>query len=192
MSLRDEWGGYWSPRDINHGAKVEPGCVVAWQYQPWRLISMAPDTRPTAAETGKRWIYVLRPMDVDPTVTAHTKDLHLLGSNYYQVFPVLHEHYGLCVHCQELLPCRAHVAAQMAAREAEKMTRYETPGVCPECQEPVTHRQESETFPNVMAPLGPPVTFHAGRRKCRYGLEQYRVKVGRPESQLRLDGGEPS
>lgn len=190
MSLRDEWGGYWFPRDIDHAAEVEPGRIVAYQYQPWRLISKTPDKRPEAAATGRRWIYVLRPVDVDPTVAAHTKDRHFSGDGY-RAFPVLREHYGLCVHCQELLPCRASIAAEMAAREAKQMSLYETPGVCPACQEPVTHRQESETFPNVMVPLGPPVTFHAGRRKCRYAMEDYRGKVGQPKSQLRLDGGEP-
>jgi hypothetical protein len=187
--IRDEWGGYWSPRDEDRRATVEPGRLVAYQYQPWRLVSMTPDTRPDVPRG--RSIYVLRPVDLDPTATAHTKDLHLSADTYWS-FPVLREHYGLCVHCHELLPCRATITAEMAARAAERMSRFETPGVCPECLEPVTHRQESETFPNVMVPLGPPVTFHAGRRKCRYAMQEYRGKVGQPETQLRLDGGEPS
>lgn len=189
--MRDEWGNYWLPRDSDHGADVEPGRIVAYRYLPWRLISKTLDTRPTATPTReKRYIYVIRPVDIDPTVAAHSKDLHLVGSGY-RPFPVLHEHYGLCVHCKELLPCRATIAERIAKRAASQMARYETPGVCPACQEPVTHRQASETFPNVMVPIGPPVTFHAGRRACRHAMDEYRVKVGQPESQLRLDGGEP-
>jgi hypothetical protein len=189
MSSRDEWGNYWFPHDIDHSASAEPGCIVAYRYKPWRLISKTLDSRPDEVPYPiKRYVYVLRPTDIDPTVTAHSKDLHLSGT---ATFDVLLEHYGLCVHCNELLPCRAAIAAQMAKREAKQMSRYETPGICPECQEPVTHRQESETFPNVLVPLGPPVTFHTGRRKCRYAMQSYRDRAGQPDSQLRLDGGGP-
>jgi hypothetical protein len=102
---------------------------------------------------------------------------------------VLDEHYGLCVHCNELLPCRATMARRAAEFAAKRMQAYETPGVCPACQEPVTHRQDSETFPNVVVPVGPVVTFHAGRRKCRAAMELYRERAGQPAAQLRLDGG---
>ncbi|MEV0081162.1 hypothetical protein AB0H58_32515 [Nocardia neocaledoniensis] len=181
---RDEWGNFWFPRDVDRKARPTPGCLVAWMYQPWRLISMTHDEQNRMVVT-----YVLRPLHVNPEIATHEQDEHLVGSP--SAFDVLNEHYGLCVHCNELLPCRTSIAEQMAIRAAARMQRYETAGICPECQEPVTHRQESETFPNVVSPLGPPVTFHAGRRACRYAMEQYRDGLGQQPAQLRLDGGKP-
>lgn len=186
--IRDEWGGYWLPRDRVAYSEGKPGELVAYEYKPWRLISKTLDTRRSdGSGYGPPHIYVLRPAGVDPDVAAHTQDRHLSSTGGLYA---LNEHYGLCVHCNELLPCRATVLEGVAQRAAERMARYETPGICPACQEPVTHRQKSETFPNVMVPLGPPVTFHAGRQNCRYSMDQYRIKAAQPDSQLRLDGGE--
>lgn len=190
--------GYWSPQDVDNTRSVERGCLVAWDFKPWRVVDFHLDTEPREGDQDyyKYWIIILRPDGIDMDQTAHSKDLHLRGgvAKFYRdpisaTFDRLHEHYGLCVHCDELLPCRDRMAERQAKRSAEHMARYETPGVCPACLEPVTHRQERETFPNIYVPLGPDVTFHAGRRKCRYSMEQYRKEVGQPDSQLRIDGG---
>lgn len=191
--------GYWHCADVDH-RPVEVGCLVAWDFKPWRVVSFRKDEerREADEEHYDYWYVVLRPAGEDMTWTASSKDVHLRGSVWPRSkdplrgsFDRLHEHYGLCVHCGELLPCRDRMAERAAERAAARDKCYESAGVCPHCQEAVTHRQESETFPNAYVPLGPPVTFHAGRRACRYAMEKYRELVGQPESQLRLDGGAP-
>ena len=99
-------------------------------------------------------------------------DVHA-HSPHAQPFPVLREHYGLCVHCNELLPCRAQESDWAVTRSTRRMGRYDLPGVCPACEEPVTARQASQTFPNTVVPGGPPVTFHTGRKHCRYAAQRY-------------------
>lgn len=200
MRIR-EFGGYWTPSDVNNSLPFEIGALVAWNFKPWRVVDFKRDVEPreTDKDQGKYeyFIVILRPVGIDLDQTAHSNDVHLWGSElrgYWKdplarVFDRLHEHYGLCVHCNELLPCRDRMAERQAEKQTAEMSRYETPGVCPACMEPVTHRQAHETFPNIYVPLGEPVTFHAGRRACKWEMERYRGKVGQPETQLRLDGG---
>lgn len=178
--------GYWSPSDVDRRKWLpEPGDIVTWgDFKPWVVIDIREGV-PHKDNPGAQYtVYRMRPVGVD----GNKQDIH---RGWVHGGPtVLNEHYGLCVHCGELLPCRALMAERAAKTAAERMARYDTPGICPECAEPVTHRQERETFPNIVVPAGPPVTFHAGRRKCRFAMNQYRDKVGQQESQLRLDGGE--
>lgn len=191
MSRHAEFG-YWSPQDCDRFEKPQVGDVVAWDFKPWRLVGLRDDDRVKEGDReGEVYrVWVLRPPHLDPTATAVTGDVHLRGvSSMY--LDKIREHYGLCVHCQELLPCRALMAERQARREVKYMQRFETAGVCPACLTPVTHRMASETFPNVVVPLGPDVTFHAGRVGCRSSLERYRERCAQPESQLRLDGGHP-
>lgn len=194
------FGGFWRPQDANNRRPVERGVLIAWDFKPWRLVDYRLDTeqRDGDNELYDYWIIILRPDGLDMDQTAHSRDVHLRGrvSKAMRVgdpitgnFDRLHEHYGLCVHCGELLPCRDRMAEQQALLQTERMARYETPGVCPECLEPVTDRQDRETFPNIYVPLGPDVTFHAGRKKCRQAMEEYRGKAGQPDSRLKLDGG---
>lgn len=197
--MRIKHFGYWSPNDVNNQKPIEKGVLVAWDFKPWRVVDFHKDEEPRDSnEPGyDYWVIILRPDGIDMDQTAHSKDLHLRGPvpNYQKRNPLgnhfdrLHEHYGLCVHCNELLPCRDRMAERAAERVSQNASRYETPGVCPHCLEPVTHRQDRETFPNVYVPLGPDVTFHAGRKACRRAMNDYRDKVGQPEAQLRIDGG---
>ncbi|GGM77275.1 hypothetical protein GCM10012275_54920 [Longimycelium tulufanense] len=77
------------------------------------------------------------------------------------------EHIPYCGHCLEPTPCRERYAAELARRAMSRLERYETPGVCPACWEPVTQRQKCITFDeNIELSGGPPVTFHA-RARCR-------------------------
>lgn len=191
------FGGYWSPNDVNNLAPFEKGALVAWDFRPWRVVSFEKSKpRDDDAEGYEYWRIILRPDGTEMWQTAHNDDVHLRGPapGYHKnplanMFDRLHEHYALCIHCGELSPCRDRMAERQAEKQTAHMSRYETPGVCPACMEPVTHRQARETFPNIYVPLGEPVTFHAGRRACRYAMDRYRGKVGQPESQLRLDGG---
>lgn len=195
------FGGYWSPNDVNNNLPFERGALVAWDFKPWRVVDFKRDVEPRDSDKDREkyeyFVVILRPDGADLDQTASSDDLHLRGSEHRgfwkdplaRAFDRLHEHYALCVHCGELSPCRDRMAERQADKQAAYMSRYETPGVCPACMEPVTHRQAHETFPNIHVPLGPDVTFHAGRRACRHEMERYRGQVGQPETQLRLDGG---
>lgn len=186
----------WYPDARDQRAEFEEGRIVAWDRKPWRIIDVR-DAQPREGEqTWQKLMHIrLRPAHITEdllTSEAHNIDIRLRGPRRQQdgLF-VLHDHYGMCVHCNELMPCRHLTSGWSTERAMKSMERYETAGVCPECREVITHRQASETFPNVVVPLGPPVTFHAGRRGCRWAMEQYRERVNQPATsqQLRLDGG---
>lgn len=178
--------GYWVPDNSQrYKSKPEAGDLVAWDFKPWRVIDIREGVPHKDNPGASYTVYRMRPVDAGDS---NKRDIHRGWT--WGGPPVLNEHYGLCIHCGELTPCRATMAERAAKEAVKRMARYDTPGVCPECQEPVTHRQERETFPNIVMPGGPPVTFHAGRRKCRYAMNRYRDKVGQQEAQLRLDGGE--
>jgi hypothetical protein len=169
----------WRPNDEDHRADMAVGRLVAWKFTPWRVIEMFEVKR---RETDPEWVtkrtgLVLRPAGAEQWKTAGDRDVH--GSSLYrQPFPVLREHYGLCVRCNELLPCREQELEWTVARESRRMACYDQPGVCPACGEGVTYRQEREVMPNTVVPGGPTVTFHAGRKGCRYALERYRQDGG--------------
>lgn len=198
MARRDYYAKYvprWVPNDADRWRRdPEEGDIVGWDFRPWRVLRITPcDLKDGEPTHWRPHIIILRPMDVDNDwQTAHSRDLHLRGgrrpSNYDM--PVLNEHYGLCVHCGELTPCREAMIQRRTTAEVARMKRYDQPGVCPSCREVVTHRQDSEVFPNIVVPGGPPVTFHMGRRACRYSAEQYREKLGQVDSQLTIDGGD--
>ena len=175
--------GYFSLQDHDRGLKPEPGCLIAHDFKPWRVI----DIRYNVERNDLKYtVYRMRPVDAGDNAN---QDIHW-GWTGYSKPEVIREHYSLCVHCGELPPCREVLAERTSDRAQKRMARYEMPGVCPACEEPVTHRQERETFPNTVVPLGPAVTFHAGRRKCRAEMERYRRDCAQPDAQLRLDGGE--
>jgi hypothetical protein len=103
--------GWWVPQDVEYTRGLEPGCLVAHDFRPWRLISVH-DDEPRDDDPvnclgarAKFVIFVLRPVDADPTVTAHSSDL-LLRRRKNARLNRIREHYSLCVHCGELPPCR--------------------------------------------------------------------------------------
>lgn len=168
----------WRPFDADpYAGEATVGSLVAYDYKPWRLISKEPaSTRPDIPEIGGCFYFLLRPPELDPSPFERFEcDKNLYGNKLV----VLHDHYGLCTHCGELTPCRVRDAARIAAAAIEEMGRYETAGICPSCLTPVTKNQASETLPNIIAPLGPPVTFHAGRAACRYEMSLYALRLDR-------------
>lgn len=184
-----EYGSGWRPNDAL--PKREPitlGCLVAWKFRPWRVIEMfdAPRRDTDGPWVTQRYGFVLRPAQAQQWQTASSADEHGTSLDP-KPFDVIREHYGLCVHCNELLPCREQELQWAVDRGTQHMARYDVSGVCPACGEVVTHRQERETLPNTVVPGGPPVTFHMGRRSCRYSAEQYRAAMGQVDTNLTLD-----
>lgn len=116
-------------------------------------------------------VMILRPLGVDDR---NSDEHYRLGGEsrfIWHVYP--NEHYPTCAKCHEPLPCREQMAERISAAAGKRMGRFDLAGKCPSCEEVVTRRQESITFPdNLVVMFGPPVTFHL-RRKCRHGAVQY-------------------
>lgn len=179
MSEPPAWNPYWHP----HGARVIRGCPEVGQLVPlrhavWQVMEVRPlseshwtDDERRRASTGRAPMALrLRPVELlnhpDP-VKARSQDLHV-GSMRMREWRVYDdEHYPVCRDCGEPTPCRATLARREGEKAIRNMGRYEQPGVCPACQEPVTARQKARTFTDNLEVLGgPPVTFHL-RGKCR-------------------------
>lgn len=193
--MRLESGYLWSPRGTRSTfGDPDVGALIAWNHAVWRVVEVRPvpedqwtdDERRTVAITMERSRHkaipktvVVRPVHItsdDPRARRH--DVHLRPSSHYmwEVYP--DEHYPICASCHEPLPCREKSAEQVAAGAMREMARYETPGVCPGCGEVVTGRQKAHTFQqNLHVLAGPPVTFHTGRRGCRYEAAEYERKL---------------
>lgn len=166
---------HWIRRNAPAGATTHytgvpaPGQIVALKCQgQWRACRVIE----VGTRSGEPAVRV-RPMRLDQhpdPVKAASEDRHYRWPDRC-IWHELPEHYPVCRICDELMPCR-HVVAEHHGKVAlDRMARYETPGVCPSCRQPVTVRQASRTFePNLHVPGGPPVTFHL-RKACATGQD---------------------
>lgn len=117
----------------------------------------------------------VRPVEIvsdDPRARDH--DLHMRHSGYGgSWWSFTSEHYPVCATCREPRPCREQHGISVAEHQMQRMSRFETPGVCPACQETVTHRQRSIRFTeNLELPGGPAVVFHL-RKQCFDAARNY-------------------
>ena len=90
------------------------------------------------------------------------------------------EHHPVCGACGGPWPCRElHIRLEIDHSEA-RARRFELPGVCPACQEPVTPRQLRQTWPVNLHALArdQPVVFHL-RRECAEEAQTYDLAVMR-------------
>lgn len=188
----------WYPQHADSGpTPPEPGRLLAYQHAVWRVIEVRrlPEDRWTDAQREhydrrvgwgdspeKLWkvgavpvVVTVRPVHItsdDPKVRRHDKHLGCRGLPEWWVYR--DEHYPVCGKCGEPQPCREVLGIRVAERAMAAMERYEQPGVCPSCREMVTTRQKAWTCPdNLEIPGGPPVTFHIGRRECRWHAAKY-------------------
>lgn len=179
----------WSPAMCERGyydRRPPVGALVAFRRTPWRVIAVDDvESNDWDDRTRDEWLALgmpdqwhYRPFRVRVESPAGgdrgSMTVHSWNSITWQILP---EHYAVCVSCGELAPCLAHTAMKQAERAMVRVEREMQlmPGCCPACQEPITKRQESKTFPgeNLLLPFGDPdVTFHM-RSACRGGAEQY-------------------
>jgi len=162
----------------------EPGTLIAHEHAVWRVVEITDLPREKWTERElEDWLHgdgsttmvvILRPVRITSTdVRARDHDMPYRWPRHigWDVYP--DEHYPVCSACGEPTPCREKIGQRVGAREMKRMERYETQGICPACQTPVTYRQRSLTFPdNVELPGGPPVTFHR-RKRCLYYAAEY-------------------
>ena len=192
---RDPWSDdHWVPTHSRSPTNPEPGNLLAFRRAVYRVIEFAALPREdwTDAERERAremeldtlaikvpdWLVphriVLRPSeisDTDPRARDHDQHYRVAAGYRWHIYP--DEHYPICACCHEPQPCREKTAEHAADAAMSRMSRYETAGVCPVCQEPVTERQKRLTFTeNLEVPAGPPLTSHT-RRRCRHAAMRY-------------------
>lgn len=191
-TYRDQWHPLGA-----HDADAQVGNYIAAHHAVWRIVridEIPPElwtSTETAAVEGVRAPYaakaapcqiVVCPWNADPDDRDQHKAFRIGGGTWwgrYRRLPTYPggAHFPACPTCHEPFPCRDQHGARIAGTHLARMARYETAGVCPSCQEPVTARQKSMTWEdNIEVIAGPPVTFHAGRASCRYAAAQYEKK----------------
>ena len=150
---------------------LTPGQLVAWNHRVWRVTSVE-ELQPG----GRRpWRLVLgNPTSVNRDevslgVGHHPSHIHAFTED---------EHYPVCANCGGPWPCRELHSREQAKQDAARARRYELPGVCPACEEPVTPRQLRQTW---LVNLhhwdrDQPVTFHL-RRGCEDEAIRYDREV---------------
>lgn len=173
MNHRYRWrpvGGsqIYNPADLTAGQILAIDCD-GLRHRPWRVETVE------LSDDG-RYAIAIRPHGVD-LASEQAGRVAISARRHGSGIYLLSERYPVCSHCHELMPCSdTHISAQVEA-DARRMERFETPGVCPSCMEPVTGRQRSVTFEaNLRVPLGPPVTFHT-RTRCFEAALRYDEQV---------------
>lgn len=186
----DEWSpddlGPWAQRETG---QLEPGQLVVWERQPYRVLEVreVPDAnwpekyRRAWVESGMpdphTWCYRPRVVVVRHEERREDKPIHLGGNNSVRWY-VLPEHYAVCRLCRELPPCTHVHTERVMARASERMAKEMAilPGACHGCREPITRRQKSFTFPgsNLIRPdLGDHSAIFHTRGKCYGALTAY-------------------
>ncbi|EFC80068.1 hypothetical protein [Parafrankia sp. EUN1f] len=126
---------------------------------------------------AETWPNRPRTVEVCPAAGGRRRHLPWPHRGWAAWYPV-DEHHPVCARCGELYPCREVDAARQAAREMQRVDELMSvrPGCCWHCQEPISHRQASQTFPgeNLLLPGAPSPSFHLRRTGgCRDAAAEY-------------------
>ncbi|GEM_PF-5965253 len=140
---------------------LTPGAQMAFQDEIWLVEEIGPD--PTSPG-------LLR---VEGSVTASPRPVAIgqrrQGSGSprarVDVYEALDGHLPVCGHCGGLWPCQWLQIDEQTSKCLACAVRYEVPGVCPTCQEPVTGQQLRQTWSVNLYALEGPVVFHL-RVRC--------------------------
>jgi hypothetical protein len=143
------------------------GALVADDHVVWEVASVV-DLVPRADWPGTRTHRLgMESRTGPPVVRQATTGPYSAWWTYPGRFPV-------CSCCGEPAPCRVQLREDTVERELARMRRFETPGQCPACGEPVRKDQPAVRFPvNLEVPLGPPVTYHVGSTRCQLAAVDY-------------------
>lgn len=180
----------WHASGARSTNEPEPGMLWPYEHVVYRIIEVKPvpesdwtdkereyvaSTVPAYRQTVLPGYIAVRPASITSgDVRDRDHDRHFrFGGRYMRLDVYDDEHYPICAQCLEPLPCRDQMAERVSTEAITHMTRYETAGICPACEEVVSRRQQSQTWPdNAVIPQGPPVTFHL-RSKCHYEAVRY-------------------
>ena len=176
----------WKPSggSSTYGKRPEVGKIIGLDFRAWRVLDItdvlpidpeAPEyilgVAPLLADTtqGERHIMTVR--EHPPRMDGNT---YIVGGGPW--FDILPEHYSVCGRCGDVQPCREQWAEAQAASGMRELMRFDQPGICPACEEPITLRQKSIDLPNVVSPLGGIITFHQ-RWRCLESAARYEQRV---------------
>lgn len=182
---RGVYADWWPDHTVRRRTPPAVGELMPWQHAVWRVVDVRRVPEDQWTDEQRRYferrgaapvMVVVRPVAItsdDPTARAH--DLHLSTRHSWPEWWVYRdEHYPMCGTCGEPTPCRESLGMRIAEQAMAQLARFEQPGVCPNCAEPITARQKSWTCPdNLEIPGGPPVTWHVGRGRCRWAAAEY-------------------
>lgn len=183
---------HWFP----HGAREQferpgVGSLVATRRAVFRVVEYRPyyedqwtdQERERVQRRGPEYApchIILRPPHIkgdDPRVRDFDESYSIRdpGRMNWWVYP--DEHYPLCGTCGEPSPCREREAGRETDMALRWMARFEDPAKCPGCLKTVTTRARRLTLPNVIVPLGEPVTFHLSRDRCMGEARDYERRL---------------
>ncbi len=196
----------WRPLGTVRADLPEPGQVIAWRHAAWLVIEVNRAPEADWPDGVRQRMEIVKPEYRDRLIPRHVivrpaafksngdpvRDANVTvslsaygGFRPWDVYPS--GHYPVCAECGEPPPCRAEMARELGERAEKDAARFEISGVCPSCQEIPTARHKVITFDvNLRVPLGPPVTFHIGRRECRYDAVKYEQELGKAQPGYRL------
>lgn len=167
----------WSPFGARYWSKPpEPGMILAIQHEVYRVMEVNPAPEDLWEEGELEMVVrgyhppchvVCRPIKVTKDTRDHDVHYRWGGKHCWTLHIFPDEHYPICASCGEPVPCREKWADMVVAHDEKIAESFSVPRRCPACSKPVTAKQEAVTFEeNLYIPLGPPVTFHAGRMEC--------------------------
>ncbi|AOE44342.1 hypothetical protein SEA_EYRE_62 [Gordonia phage Eyre] len=154
---------------VRDATQTHPGVVR-------RIVNVRDDVR------DGRPVWIIEHVALDAEST--TSERKSAGFWAHVGWPRMDDHYPICGVCRDLMPCQHVVIDTIADHSGKTFDRYNTPGVCPSCCEPVTHRQRSITFDRNLYALGP-VTFHL-RKTCRPEANDYDRAVHHEDGRYEL------
>lgn len=168
--------GRWRPAHSTtlYGTRPTVGTLLAFDFRAWRVLDIT-DVLPMNPEAQK---YVLGVAPLDRAGVQGTR--HILEVTERRgrgpFFDTLSEHYAVCGRCGDLPPCREVWSERQAEAAAARLERFDRPGFCPACEEPITLRQKTVELPNIVSPLGGTVLYHR-RWKCLRSAETYEQQL---------------
>ena len=186
----------WQPLGTQGRSRPPVGTFLAWRHAAWRVVEVKPvpeiewndeergylgRLKPQFAATRIPLMVVIRPARItadDPR--SRDYDVHLrVAPQSFRAFDIYaSDHYPVCSECGDPVPCREEMARTIGEKAEKDAARFEIGGVCPACQEIPTARHKVMTFEeNLRVPFGPPVTFHVGRRACRWQAAEYEQRI---------------
>lgn len=192
----------WSPEGTTYTREPAPGMLWPFEHEVYRIVEVNPVPESDWTDAEREYVggikaefraafsprmIVVRPASVTSgDVRDRDHDRHFrYGGRFGSLDVYADDHYPICAQCHEPIPCRDKMVERISEQAIARMGRFEVPGICPACSEPVTRRQESQTWPdNAVVFQGPPVTFHL-RSRCFSSAVDYEKRWVAADSEHR-------
>lgn len=184
---RHAFTAHWSPLGVERETSGRPpvGRLIAYRHAVWRVVKVTDRKLPADAEKWDKppygvdldWVAGAEPpwRDKHPDKVGGTLEIPFRRYVSWLVYPVS-DRWPMCSCCGEPVPCRAEMQDRAIDAGMERVADLMSilPGTCWACREPITHRQDSVTYPgeNFLLPGAPPPSFHT-RQACVGSAKKY-------------------